>query len=123
MRLGSYTPCAQGEIMSDESDGRTVTLDYPASTLPTTFADLIQNLSHSPEIAKFYLVRFDPPNGGLGDNRAQIVGQVAMPLSGLIQSVAFFNQAVENLIKSGVVKRETWDAALAAQREQVRFNG
>jgi hypothetical protein len=53
---------------------------FPASTLPTIYADGVINLATTPQFAKFYLARNDPSM--LGDNRSeqQVFAQIVMPL-------------------------------------------
>lgn len=95
---------------------------YPPPNTPTFFADGVMNFNHSPEVAKFYWFRFDPAIG-LGPNQTQIVAQTAIPLSGFVQTVAFFQAAIHKLIGQGSLDAQVWDNAVKEADKGFGFNG
>ena len=85
--------------------------DFPAETLPTVFADGVVNLANSPYVVKYYLFRFDPSLRDASISRTQAFAQVVMPMGGFVQTAVFFENALRNLVASGVVSSEDVDAA------------
>jgi hypothetical protein len=61
------------------------------------FADAVASCTYTNEVSKFYLSRADPSANGAGAAQLQYVGQVVMPLSGFINSVAFLNSMVRGM--------------------------
>lgn len=89
--------------------------DYPHPSIPTFFADGVMNFNNSTEITKFYFFRYDPSFNATGPNKPQASVQAVMSMTAFLQTAAFFNAAIENLMATGTVKKETWAAAQAFQ--------
>jgi hypothetical protein len=94
---------------------------YPAAYIPTVFADGALNFNHSPQVVKFYLFRFDPALNA-SPPMPQVAVQVVMPLSGIVQTAAFFNAAIENLVKQGQISEAEWEAAKQTNSRDFKFN-
>jgi hypothetical protein len=52
----------------------------------------------------------------------QVAVQVVMPLSGIVQTAAFFNAAIENLVKQGQISEAEWEAAKQTNSRDFKFN-
>ena len=83
--------------------------EYPASTIPTVFADGVLNLAHGAGLAKFYLVRVDPSFTSPTENKVQAFAQVVMPMQGFLQTLLFFNKMLQEFVDAGVVSPEIYD--------------
>jgi hypothetical protein len=88
--------------------------DFPASGMPTVYADGVTTIQPTPEVIKFYLARIDPNLKADGRALTQPFAQVVMPMSGFLQTVAFFGKMVQNLIDQRVVTKEQVDEAYKA---------
>jgi|SRR5579883_2001352 len=92
--------------------------DFPERQFPTVFSDTILNLSTTGELAKFYLTRNDPSFTGSGQNLLQPFVQVVMPLSGFLQSFAFFERTIERMAGNNAMIAQHLEAARRMLREQ-----
>jgi hypothetical protein len=84
---------------------------FPAPTIPTVFADGVMNLAPSTNVVKFYLYRIDPSMKGGSNYLNQAFAQVVMPLVGFAQTAVFFELALKDLVKRGLVTDEQMAAA------------
>ena len=89
---------------------------FPAEALPTVFADGVANLAQSGEVVKFYLTRTDPSTNIPSESKVQIFAQVVMSMTGFIDAAHFFEQALDNYVKNGVISQERRNDA------RVRYN-
>ena len=89
-------------------------VNYPGMTIPTIFADGIMNLANSAHIVKFYMFRLDPSVSDVGQARAIPCAQVVLPLDGFINTFAFMQNAVDSLLKQGIITQQALDDAARA---------
>jgi hypothetical protein len=95
---------------------------YPTATIPTIYADGVLNLNQSPNVIKFYLFRLDPALTASSVPLPQAVCQVVMPLSSMVLTAAFFNAAIDALVKQGHVREADWKAAKETASRDFKFN-
>jgi hypothetical protein len=95
---------------------------FPPATIPTVFTDGALNFNHSPQVVKFYLFRFDPALTGSSAALPQVIAQVVMPVPSMVHTAAFFNAAIENLVRQGHVSEADWKAAKESNLRDFKFN-
>ena len=81
----------------------------PPASFPTVYADGVLNVAPGPYTVKFYLLRLDPAFDGNPEARAQPFLQIAMPTISFVQMVVFFEKALADLVKQGVVAQSMVD--------------
>lgn len=90
---------------------------YPEPTTPTIFADTVLNVARRNHVVKFYLARLDP-DGNVSDNssQTQIAAQVIMSTSTFVETAIFFSQALEEMVRAGVVTQDEIERVRSAQK-------
>src|ERR1051325_9261410 len=89
--------------------------EYPPFNFPTVFADGALSAVWGTEFIKFYLGRNDPDFKAASTVRQQTpFVLVAMPLSGFVQTVTFFDSILTQMIRDGYTSEE----AVAAARKK-----
>jgi hypothetical protein len=86
--------------------------EFPPSGFPTVFADGVSGYQPSAQTVKFFLYRLDPNMFGRSGFRANPFGQVVMPTVGFVQTAAFFQHAVKQLVAQGFIKQQDYDQML-----------
>jgi hypothetical protein len=84
---------------------------FPPPTIPTVYADSIMNLAPSPHVIKFYLGRIDPSTKGDANYISQPIMQVVMSLTGFVNAAVFFEKALQEFRKRGLVTDDEIAAA------------
>lgn len=79
---------------------------YPDVATPTIYADSVANLARTDHVVKFYLARLDPDGGVDNGNRRAIAAQVVMPMNAFIETAAFFEHVLQDLVAHGTIPKE-----------------
>ncbi|NUJ81428.1 hypothetical protein HUN39_15625 [Methylocystis sp. FS] len=98
------------ESASDPRQGRPPE-EFPSSTFPAVFVDLIWSATHSAEVVKLYLGRVDPNIYGRGGAVPTPILQIVMPITGFVASAAFLQQKLQVMIEQGVITQQQVDDA------------
>src|ERR1700730_5606874 len=81
-----------------------------ADGIPVLFADGVISQAYGGNVAKFYFGRVDPdPSGSASAPNAAPVLQVAMPIDGFVQMVAFLEMRLRVMVKRGVIAQQIID--------------
>lgn len=80
--------------------------EFPASTLPTTFADGLSSYARGDGVIKMFFYRTDPNMFGRGGSVANPFLQVVVPLDGFVRSAVLLQRALKGLIDGGFVTEE-----------------
>jgi hypothetical protein len=79
-------------------------------------------LQSQPPSGKVLFFRFDPSLTGGGPALPQAVAQVVMPMPAMVQTAAFINAAIENLVGQGQVSEVEWKTAKDTALASFKFN-
>lgn len=97
------------------AEGGAKSVPYPPLGFPTVFADAALNMAPQDGVVRFYLARLDPAMDGSLNSQFQPVIQVAMPVTGFLQMAVFFQAAIDEYVKRGIVSKTQLDELRAAQ--------
>ena len=87
--------------------------DFPPPDFPNLYADGVSSFAPAPQTVKFILSRVEPHLQAQDRSLVQPFAQVVMPMGGFLQTVAFFQSAVTNMMAQGIVTQQMWDEAQA----------
>lgn len=90
--------------------------EFPNPEIPTIFADGTMNLANSFHVVKFYLFRYDPSFTDSNKAKPQIAAQIVTSIDGFINTFAFFESAIGQLISQGIISKEQVDKARGTNR-------
>jgi hypothetical protein len=90
-----------------------VAADYPSPSFPTVYADSVSSIQPGIQTTKFYLARFDPHMKAENTLLNQPIVQVIMPTASFVDTAAFFQRMVRQLIETKTIDQATWDKAIA----------
>jgi hypothetical protein len=76
------------------------------------FADGIASHAWTPNLSKFYLVRYDSdPLAQAASNTQTFVAQIVMPNDGFVMSFAFLEHRLKMMLEGGAITKESVDKA------------
>jgi hypothetical protein len=87
---------------------------YPGPEFPTLYADSVSSIQPGIQTTKFYLSRFEPHMRADNTLLNQAFVQIVMPTASFVDTAAFFQKMVRQLVESKAINQSTWDQALAS---------
>jgi hypothetical protein len=76
---------------------------YPPVEFVSIYADGVTSVLPGIHTVKFYISRDEPNYVVTEPNKATVVAQVVMPISGFVQTVSFFQTVIKNMETSGTL--------------------
>jgi len=91
-----------------------MTATYPGPDFPMLYADSVSSIQPGIQTTKFYLARFEPHMRADNTLLTQPFVQIVMPTGSFVDTAAFFQKMVRQLIETKAIDQTAWDQALAS---------
>jgi hypothetical protein len=109
---------AEGDTVGESGTGRTQPQAVPpinyvrvVPDIPVVFTDGIASHAWTPNVSKFYFVRFDSDPNAQAEGTQSFVAQIVIPNDRLVSAVSFLEHRLKKMINAGVISQKTIDDA------------
>ena len=89
-----------------------------AQDAPVVYADAIASHAWTPNVSKFYLVRFDSDARARASNTETFVAQIVMPNNGFVNMFTFMEHRLKLMIEGGILSESDLEKSRNVWRKE-----